>query len=120
MNKQNEAQASPLTQLFCPQVLIAVGRDACTEKIGLDKAGVKVNPKYVYCLVVYIFFFFFCASPPPSNRVTCAFKTGHSHDDSANIAVPWLSAGVVRNCMEGFNGGEKEAGLDEQHEKGPL
>uniref|UniRef100_A0A4W4EAA8 thioredoxin-disulfide reductase (NADPH) n=1 Tax=Electrophorus electricus TaxID=8005 RepID=A0A4W4EAA8_ELEEL len=26
-------------------VLIAVGRDACTEKIGLDKAGVKVNPK---------------------------------------------------------------------------
>lgn len=27
------------------QVLIAVGRDACTNKIGLDKAGVKVNPK---------------------------------------------------------------------------
>lgn len=27
------------------QVLIAVGRDACTDKIGLDKAGVKVNPK---------------------------------------------------------------------------
>ncbi|XP_071374668.1 thioredoxin reductase 3 isoform X2 [Centroberyx affinis] len=26
-------------------VLIAVGRDACTEKIGLDKTGVKVNPK---------------------------------------------------------------------------
>ncbi|XP_076870244.1 thioredoxin reductase 3 [Brachyhypopomus gauderio] len=26
-------------------VLIAVGRDACTEKIGLDKAGVKINPK---------------------------------------------------------------------------
>ncbi|KAF3689428.1 Thioredoxin reductase 3 [Channa argus] len=26
-------------------VLIAVGRDACTDKIGLDKAGVKVNPK---------------------------------------------------------------------------
>ncbi|XP_030632148.1 thioredoxin reductase 3 isoform X2 [Chanos chanos] len=26
-------------------VLIAVGRDACTGKIGLDKAGVKVNPK---------------------------------------------------------------------------
>uniref|UniRef100_A0A7N8YA67 thioredoxin-disulfide reductase (NADPH) n=1 Tax=Mastacembelus armatus TaxID=205130 RepID=A0A7N8YA67_9TELE len=26
-------------------VLVAVGRDACTEKIGLDKAGVKVNPK---------------------------------------------------------------------------
>lgn len=25
-------------------VLIAVGRDACTDKIGLDKAGVKVNP----------------------------------------------------------------------------
>uniref|UniRef100_A0A8C6UKD4 thioredoxin-disulfide reductase (NADPH) n=1 Tax=Neogobius melanostomus TaxID=47308 RepID=A0A8C6UKD4_9GOBI len=26
-------------------VLIAVGRDACTDKIGLDKAGVKVNAK---------------------------------------------------------------------------
>ncbi|XP_032368905.1 thioredoxin reductase 3 isoform X1 [Etheostoma spectabile] len=26
-------------------VLIAVGRDACTDKIGLDKAGVKVNTK---------------------------------------------------------------------------
>ncbi|XP_038872335.1 thioredoxin reductase 1, cytoplasmic-like [Salvelinus namaycush] len=26
-------------------VLIAVGRDACTRKIGLDQAGVKVNPK---------------------------------------------------------------------------
>ncbi|XP_034724379.1 thioredoxin reductase 3 isoform X1 [Etheostoma cragini] len=26
-------------------VLIAVGRDACTDKVGLDKAGVKVNPK---------------------------------------------------------------------------
>uniref|UniRef100_A0A674EQF9 thioredoxin-disulfide reductase (NADPH) n=1 Tax=Salmo trutta TaxID=8032 RepID=A0A674EQF9_SALTR len=26
-------------------VLIAVGRDACTGKIGLDQAGVKVNPK---------------------------------------------------------------------------
>uniref|UniRef100_A0A669C1K7 thioredoxin-disulfide reductase (NADPH) n=1 Tax=Oreochromis niloticus TaxID=8128 RepID=A0A669C1K7_ORENI len=26
-------------------VLIAVGRDACTDKLGLDKAGVKVNPK---------------------------------------------------------------------------
>ncbi|KAG7275903.1 hypothetical protein CRUP_009592 [Coryphaenoides rupestris] len=26
-------------------VLIAVGRDACTDKIGLDAAGVKVNPK---------------------------------------------------------------------------
>ncbi|XP_068598034.1 thioredoxin reductase 3 [Brachionichthys hirsutus] len=26
-------------------VLIAVGRDACTEKIGLDVVGVKVNPK---------------------------------------------------------------------------
>ncbi|KAJ4919686.1 hypothetical protein JOQ06_026334, partial [Pogonophryne albipinna] len=25
-------------------VLIAVGRDACTDKIGLDKTGVKVNP----------------------------------------------------------------------------
>uniref|UniRef100_A0A8C4EY33 thioredoxin-disulfide reductase (NADPH) n=1 Tax=Dicentrarchus labrax TaxID=13489 RepID=A0A8C4EY33_DICLA len=31
--------------LFVLQVLIAVGRDACTDKIGLDKAGVKVNPK---------------------------------------------------------------------------
>uniref|UniRef100_A0A8C7C6G1 Thioredoxin reductase 3 n=1 Tax=Oncorhynchus kisutch TaxID=8019 RepID=A0A8C7C6G1_ONCKI len=27
------------------KVLIAVGRDACTGKIGLDQAGVKVNPK---------------------------------------------------------------------------
>uniref|UniRef100_A0A674MF77 Thioredoxin reductase 3 n=1 Tax=Takifugu rubripes TaxID=31033 RepID=A0A674MF77_TAKRU len=27
------------------KVLIAVGRDACTDKIGLDKVGVKVNPK---------------------------------------------------------------------------
>uniref|UniRef100_A0A8C7XYG8 thioredoxin-disulfide reductase (NADPH) n=1 Tax=Oryzias sinensis TaxID=183150 RepID=A0A8C7XYG8_9TELE len=26
-------------------VLIAVGRNACTERIGLDKAGVRVNPK---------------------------------------------------------------------------
>ncbi|XP_062312413.1 thioredoxin reductase 3 [Osmerus eperlanus] len=26
-------------------VLIAVGRDACTDKIGLDTAGVNVNPK---------------------------------------------------------------------------
>uniref|UniRef100_H3CPJ1 thioredoxin-disulfide reductase (NADPH) n=1 Tax=Tetraodon nigroviridis TaxID=99883 RepID=H3CPJ1_TETNG len=26
-------------------VLIAVGRNACTDKIGLDKVGVKVNPK---------------------------------------------------------------------------
>uniref|UniRef100_A0A3Q4HG21 Thioredoxin reductase 3 n=1 Tax=Neolamprologus brichardi TaxID=32507 RepID=A0A3Q4HG21_NEOBR len=26
-------------------VLIAVGRDACTDKLGLDMAGVKVNPK---------------------------------------------------------------------------
>uniref|UniRef100_A0A8D3DD28 Thioredoxin-disulfide reductase n=1 Tax=Scophthalmus maximus TaxID=52904 RepID=A0A8D3DD28_SCOMX len=26
-------------------VLIAVGRDACTDKVGLDKAGVKVNSK---------------------------------------------------------------------------
>ncbi len=32
------------------QVLIAVGRDACTGKIGLDKAGVEVNAKYVYHL----------------------------------------------------------------------
>lgn len=31
--------------VFVLQVLIAVGRDACTDKIGLDKAGVKVNPK---------------------------------------------------------------------------
>lgn len=31
--------------LFSLQVLIAVGRDACTDKIGLDKVGVKVNPK---------------------------------------------------------------------------
>lgn len=30
---------------FFLQVLIAVGRDACTDKIGLDKVGVKVNPK---------------------------------------------------------------------------
>lgn len=30
---------------FVLQVLIAVGRDACTDKIGLDKIGVKVNPK---------------------------------------------------------------------------
>uniref|UniRef100_A0AAY4EIA3 thioredoxin-disulfide reductase (NADPH) n=1 Tax=Denticeps clupeoides TaxID=299321 RepID=A0AAY4EIA3_9TELE len=29
----------------CVCVLIAVGRDACTGKIGLDKVGVKVNPK---------------------------------------------------------------------------
>lgn len=29
------------------QVLIAVGRDACTGKIGLDKAGVEVSAKYV-------------------------------------------------------------------------
>lgn len=26
-------------------VLLAIGRDACTSSIGLDKAGVKVNPK---------------------------------------------------------------------------
>uniref|UniRef100_A0A3P9LNQ3 thioredoxin-disulfide reductase (NADPH) n=1 Tax=Oryzias latipes TaxID=8090 RepID=A0A3P9LNQ3_ORYLA len=26
-------------------VLIAVGRNACTERVGLDKAGVRVNPK---------------------------------------------------------------------------
>lgn len=31
--------------LFVLQVLVAVGRDACTDKLGLDKAGVKVNPK---------------------------------------------------------------------------
>lgn len=31
--------------LLSLQVLIAVGRDACTDKIGLDKVGVKVNPK---------------------------------------------------------------------------
>uniref|UniRef100_A0A673L6Z3 thioredoxin-disulfide reductase (NADPH) n=1 Tax=Sinocyclocheilus rhinocerous TaxID=307959 RepID=A0A673L6Z3_9TELE len=33
--------------MFCVslQVLIAVGRDACTGKIGLDKAGVEVNAK---------------------------------------------------------------------------
>ncbi len=27
-----------------------MGRDACTGKIGLDKAGVEVNAKYVYHL----------------------------------------------------------------------
>lgn len=39
--------------LCVSQVLIAVGRDACTGKIGLDKAGVKVNAKYVsfFCMV---------------------------------------------------------------------
>uniref|UniRef100_A0A667WJR9 thioredoxin-disulfide reductase (NADPH) n=1 Tax=Myripristis murdjan TaxID=586833 RepID=A0A667WJR9_9TELE len=34
-----------LRHVLVLQVLIAVGRDACTDKIGLDKAGVKVNPK---------------------------------------------------------------------------
>ena len=28
-------------------VLIAVGRDPCTSGIGLDKAGVRVDEKYV-------------------------------------------------------------------------
>lgn len=37
-------------RLSLSQVLIAVGRDACTGKIGLDKAGVKVNAKYVFLL----------------------------------------------------------------------
>lgn len=32
-------------RFLVPQVLIAVGRDACTDKVGLDKIGVKVNPK---------------------------------------------------------------------------
>lgn len=27
------------------QVLLAIGRDACTRKIGLDKVGVKINEK---------------------------------------------------------------------------
>jgi len=26
-------------------VLFAIGRDACTNKIGIEKAGVLVNPK---------------------------------------------------------------------------
>ena len=30
-------------------VLIAVGRDPCTSGIGLDKAGVIVDEKFVFC-----------------------------------------------------------------------
>lgn len=59
------------------QVLIAVGRDACTDKIGLDKAGVKVNPKYVYHLIVFFFFFSlsFLHAAIPSDWAACSFKT---------------------------------------------
>lgn len=45
---QKKICIEPLNNLFLtlfPQVLIAVGRNACTDKIGLDKVGVKVNPK---------------------------------------------------------------------------
>ena len=34
-------------------VLLAVGRDPCTKDLHLDKAGVKVNPKYVQCWGLY-------------------------------------------------------------------
>lgn len=51
------------------QVLIAVGRDACTDKIGLDKAGVKVNPKYVYHLIVFFIFFPFPSYMRPSHQI---------------------------------------------------
>ena len=27
-------------------VLFAIGRDACTSTIGIEKAGVMLNPKY--------------------------------------------------------------------------
>ena len=29
------------------QVMFAIGRDACTQGIGLEQLGVKMNPKYV-------------------------------------------------------------------------
>lgn len=30
----------------CNTVLFAIGRDPCTREIGLEKVGVKLNPKY--------------------------------------------------------------------------
>lgn len=47
-NFKKKIRIEPGNNLFLtifPQVLIAVGRNACTDKIGLDQVGVKVNPK---------------------------------------------------------------------------
>jgi pyruvate/2-oxoglutarate dehydrogenase complex dihydrolipoamide dehydrogenase (E3) component len=37
-------------------VILAVGRDACTKEIGLDKVGVKLNPKYFLSFLFIIHF----------------------------------------------------------------
>ena len=47
---------SPFSLLFglpvsSPPVLFAIGRDACTDKIGLDTVGVKTNPKNLKVIV---------------------------------------------------------------------
>lgn len=52
-----------------------------------------------YCILLFL------PSSSLSNGMTCAFKTHHSHGDSAITAKPCLSAGVVCNCGEGFDWG---------------
>ena len=45
-------------------VVFAIGRDACTNNIGLDKIGVQLNPKngkvraLIFCINVFQFYIF--------------------------------------------------------------
>lgn len=79
--------------LSLSQVLIAVGRDACTGKIGLDKAGVKVNAKYVFLLNSLFWSSVLIVPPPAHNKVivvTVAFeRAGPERVGQAVSGVSW-------------------------------
>jgi thioredoxin reductase (NADPH) len=35
-------------------VVLAVGRDPCTKELKVDKAGIKLNPKFVFIIIIII------------------------------------------------------------------